>query len=620
MIYLEQRHKCVTSSKRCNTPHKKKALFEALCKAFSIYERAILGSLNNAIQYQQETILPLCRTRIITILMSLLCITTNIYASANVYASANGYSALIRDFAEKQARVVLVDKGTAYVNIGNESGVKVGSFFILAESQILPVMHDGEKPITVDKRLGVYQVMQSRKNLSVIRPFETTRDIAVGDKLILNHNLTATFVDVTGRAENTFVELRRTLSNLIWVNYIAMNTKEEVADFLAKNEKQTDLFFFTEKNAISVRNRKQELIYRYPLVKPTVESVSAVAEPATFSVNTYQQNTSGTRLGAINTRVISSDFIVHNNQRLILTTDGISLSVYAVDNGLKTIANLAPDFLGSIVNVKWWMPEPGAPPKVIVSIWKDKQLSYQEDLLESYIVSFNQQKLTIEYRNIPYLLGSFDLNNDGQKGTLLAQNISRTDFFGKNIKQLRLNSKSIEYTKLAFELPRGFTVTGSALEDLRENRGLASATIRRGQLVFSSGGEIKLRRKTGYGGSLASILYELNPGLLDTLHQTASFEVSPVSIDIGSDGLRAFIVPKIDDKPFSFGVDRNYEYRFDMFYIDDNQQVKGVELPIRVFGRLQGMSVFDKQLLLLVSDVESSKTGGGKTVLMSYQY
>lgn len=565
--------------------------------------------------------MPLCRSRIIAILISLLCITTNIYASAKVYASANGYSALIRDFAEKQARVVLVDKETAYVNIGNESGVKVGGLFVLAESQILPAVSNDEKPITVDRQLGVYQVLQSRKNLSVIRAFETARDIAVGDKLILNHNLTAAFVDVTGRAENTFVELRAALSNLIWMNYVAMSTKEEMADFLAKSGRQADLFFFAEKDAISVRNRKQELIYRYPLAEPAVDSVSAVAGPATFLVNKYPQNTSGTRLGSLNKRVIASDFIVHNNQRLILATDGISLSVYAIDDGLKTIATLAHDFPGSIVNVKWWMPEPGAPLKVIVSIWKDKQLSYQENLLESYIISFKQQKLTIEYRNIPYLLGSFDLNNNAQKDTLLAQNISKTDFFGKNIQQLRLNSKGIEYTKLAFKLPRGFTVTGSALEDLGDNSGFASATIRRGLLVFSSGGEIKLRRKTGYGGSLASILYELNPGLLDTLHQTAAFEVSPVSVDIDSDGLSAFIVPRIDDKPFSFslGSDRNYEYRFDVFYIDGHRQFKSVELPIRIFGRLQGMSVFDKQLLLLISDVESSKAEGGKTVLMSYQ-
>ena len=524
----------------------------------------------------------------------------------------------MKDFAEKKAEVVHVDNGTAYVNIGDESNIRVGELFVLTEEQKLQGINDSEKPFSVKKNIGIYRVMQSKTNFSLIRAVNTDREISVGDTVILNHNLKAVFIDTTGRSESTFVELRKALPNLIWLNYKAVKSEAEIKNFISKSEAEADLFIIAKENTINVRDRDQQLIYGYsipvePLVTKHTPNVSNA--PLPFLANLHRKY-----LGSVNKRITASDFVAYDDKAYILATDGASLSVYSIENSLNVIAVLDDDFPGTIISVKWWVPNSAALPKAVVSVWKNKQLSHQDMLLESYILTFDQLKLTVERRNIPYILSSFDLNNDGQKEVLLAQSYSNTNFFGNKIKQALITADSIQYKELTFALPKGFTVTGSTIDNLNGNTIFESITIDDGQLLISSGEEIKLRRTAGYGGSLASVLYEFNTEMVDALHQTAAFEIAPVSIDINNDGTREFITPRVHDKPFgfSFGIGRNYEYRFEVFYIDHSGQFSSTLLPINVFGRIQGMTALDRRLLVLINDVETSNAEDGGTILISY--
>ena len=544
-----------------------------------------------------------------------------------LYADTHRYAALLRDLGEKEAEVVHVDDGIAYLNMGDERNINVGELFVLTEEQIIPGMGDHEKPLTVDKKIGIYRVMQAKKDFALIRAVETDREISAGDTVIKNHNLKVAFIDTTGHNESAFIELRNALPNLIWLNYIVDKTAANTKAYSTKTKQQADLFLLADGNAISVRDRDQQLISRYSFAAGAIatEHAQGIKSSVKSVLANQTLDSVGKRLGSVKQRIVASDFIEYKNKEYMLASDGTSLGVYSIANGINAVATLENAFPGTVISVSWWAPDSGASPKAVVSVWKDKQLSYQEVLLESYILSFDQGKLTVERRNIPYLLSAFDLNKDDRKEVLLAQSYSNSNFFGKSIKRVQLSADRILYQALTFDLPRGFAVTGSAIEDLDGDRldnepVFESITISDGQLLIGSGDDVKLRRKAGYGGSLVSVLYELDPDLLDTLHETASFEIAPLSVDLNNDGIQEFIVPRVHDKSFdfSFGGGRNYEYRLDAFYLDSNGQFKGAELPVSVFGRIQGMAVFEQQLQLLVSDVESSKTKNAETVLTGY--
>ena len=406
---------------------------------------------------------------IITVISTLVIALSN---TSNLYASTNNYSGLLKDFAEKKAEVVHVDNGTAYVNIGDESNIRVGELFVLTEEQKLQGINDSEKPFSVKKNIGIYRVMQSKTNFSLIRAVNTDREISVGDTVILNHNLKAVFIDTTGRSESTFVELRKALPNLIWLNYKAVKSEAEIKNFISKSEAEADLFIIAKENTINVRDRDQQLIYGYsipvePLVTKHTPNVSNA--PLPFLANLHRKY-----LGSVNKRITASDFVAYDDKAYILATDGASLSVYSIENSLNVIAVLDDDFPGTIISVKWWVPNSAALPKAVVSVWKNKQLSHQDMLLESYILTFDQLKLTVERRNIPYILSSFDLNNDGTFN--FNDNIADLDDFLSIVTGLRFDDATP--TDSAFIGSRRMTQAGNEIRSVDTNTGDTATTGR----------------------------------------------------------------------------------------------------------------------------------------------
>ncbi len=152
------------------------------------------------------------------------------------------------------------------------------------------------------------------------------------------------------------------------------------------------------------------------------------------------------------------------------------------------------------------------------------------------VFQLQDDRLTPVDGTLPYILGSFDRDGDGTNETLLGQNFDRDIFFGGRIKELHLAGGKIESESTNLDLPRSFPVQGSLLADLTGDGHPEEIFVRRRVLSIYAGSHSLYESPQQMGGSLSAMTFNRNPGAVDSLSATESFEVPPVAADLDGDG------------------------------------------------------------------------------------
>ena len=305
-----------------------------------------------------------------------------------------------------------------------------------------------------------------------------------------------------------------------------------------------------------------------------------------------------------------ADFVASQSRLLLATTDGNSINVYQGQVDLPLIADYSPGSVERVHALNWWQPSVSDPLYLTVSATVEipnVNGTTAETKFKSSILEFRENKLVLVASNLGYLLGTFDLDGDGQRETLLGQELDLDNFFGQT-KQLHLNAGKITSTAPPLTLSRQFPVQGSVVADLNLDRTPDAAFVRNGMLIIHQDNKVVYQSRDEIGGSLSQLTYDKNPGQMDALFTSATFEVSPIAVDLDDDGHVELIVVSSDHPTFfSLGSNPNIQKSWlSVFKFKNGSYLKG-SLAGTLNSPIQGIYGDKDQVLLVTSSAESGQ-------------
>jgi hypothetical protein len=240
--------------------------------------------------------------------------------------------------------------------------------------------------------------------------------------------------------------------------------------------------------------------------------------------------------------------------------------------------------------------------------------------VEGTIFDLQGDRLVVVKERISYFLGAFDRDGDGNPETLLRQDFDRDLFWGRGIREFKLEKGELKSSRPNFKLPSKFNVLGSLFADVTGDGGLETIIVRDKALYIFDGKKLLYQSPPGMGGSLSVASYRVDPEAKDFLTRTVMVEVSPVAADLDGDGVVEIVV--VTSESFLFtapGIAPTIKnprlavvkYRNGMF-------VRGT-IGDEVGEPIQGMTVGDGRLLFITTNTGSLLGKGASTQLLAFQ-
>ena len=212
-----------------------------------------------------------------------------------------------------------------------------------------------------------------------------------------------------------------------------------------------------------------------------------------------------------------------------------------------------------------------------------------------------------------------DLDGDKRPETLLSQRFDGENFFGGNVRELKLIKGKLKASKFPKPLPRRFTVIGSLFADLTGDGQIETAFIRNSILYIYSGKNLLHRSPKHMGGSLSFLTYDVDPTFKNIMSTSASFEISPVARDLDGDGLPEILAVAserdiIGSVAAAPGIKKSW---LEILKFRGGRFVKGT-LGSEMDTPLQGLEVDDKRVLLVASEPGDILGKGRSSHLLAY--
>jgi WD40 repeat protein len=309
-----------------------------------------------------------------------------------------------------------------------------------------------------------------------------------------------------------------------------------------------------------------------------------------------------------------TDFIKHDDQLLMASTDGTRIQIFDVTTELKVMAHGAPPHPVRILSLKWWSPDDGTRLYLAANVWSDRDKNVRGELF-----LLEGDALRPKIQKIPRILGTFDLNGDGRPETLMGQEFVGETFFGRRLNELKLTDNKIEYFKPRIELPRHFTVLGSIFCDLTGDGQLETAYVRDRILYIYSGKKRLYKSPKQMGGSLSFLTYDIDPNFKDGPNTTVEFEISPVATDLDGDGHTELLAVASERSIFgSLAVSPGVKKSWLAIFKYKNGRFESGSLGNEIDIPLQGLAVTPKQILMVATAPGNLMSEGAQSHLLSY--
>jgi hypothetical protein len=240
-----------------------------------------------------------------------------------------------------------------------------------------------------------------------------------------------------------------------------------------------------------------------------------------------------------------------------------------------------------------------------------------ETVFTSSVYRFSDGQLSLVVHNLPYLLGAFDRDSDGNKETLLGQRFDLDTVYGV-IRELKLERDGINDVELDFELPLYFPVQGSLLADLTGDGKTEVIYTRKGILYIISDGKLQYESSKQMGGSLSRLTYDVNPGQSDALFSSVAFEVPQVIADIDGDGQPELIAVSTDISSITApGLNLGGgESWLSVIKYQNGRFVKG-NLGEKLEKPIQGLAVKQGKAMIVLSRLDSILNQKGQSYLLA---
>ncbi|MGZ8440936.1 MAG: hypothetical protein ACXW4G_08820 [Candidatus Deferrimicrobiaceae bacterium] len=557
-------------------------------------------------------------------------------------ASAGVAETVREDLRPISGYVVMQQEGDYLVDLDAGHGLRVGDLLSVV-TKGKEVIHPLTKEVIgrLDEAKAVLQVTQMKSGFSVARPLPGAGNIATGDIVRRFSYLKTVFQGSSEQSRALYEELRKALPELEWQGLFSAGER-------SGTEAKPDLLFTREDGELRLLDREGHPLraWAYPEAdktggqKPVAEALRQPARPESVpsppasapgpagkDSSSVRWSAGGidfgpfTSMGELPSRVLMSAFARDPDQLLLATADGNRVRVFSVAGGLRQLAVAEiGDVAVSPLAVAWWRPAKTGPLYLVVTAGEEVSRSSGtrvETKLSGAIYEFAGQSLRLEASGIRYFLGTFDRDGDGISETLLGQEFSLRDEYGRTF-VLNMEGGKIVASKPGFELPREFTVPGSALGDLTGDGKQETAYVRNGVLWIYSGKERIYRSSKEMGGSISTITYDRNPDVKDSMISVLSLEVPPFLHDIDGDGIPELLVVGAETGIVQVpgigpGVKKSW---VNVVKFQAGTFRKG-RLPGDLENPIQGIWADGKQVYLVVSRTTSIMSKEGSSTLLT---
>ena len=549
---------------------------------------------------------------------------------------------LTRDFAPVSGCVVMSEGAEYIIDLDESHGIFTGDIF----SVIAPgerIVHPVTQKIlgTLEAVKGILKVTRIKPGFSFARPVGATQKIARGDPIRRYSNLSAVFWDYTGQEQAFFLQLQQGLPDLKWQDYQKAQISRPPKPTASSATPQA-LTFILSAGSIEVRDPDFTVLrtYDFPAsasktgaapaaaagagaadaaaaaqkLVPTVKAPPAGGEMTDGIKSVFPDFGDVQTLASLPRLSVIADFVKNGDQMLMASTDGTQIQVFDVADGLKLIAGATPPYPVQILAVKWWAPETGRLVYLAATIWSDRDKQQSGCL---FSLDGNSIKPVIE--NIPRILGTFDLNGDGQPEALFGQEFDAEVFFGGRVDELALSGHDLRYSRPPIELPRHFPVLGSVFADLTGNGRLETAYVRNRILYIYSGKKRLYKSNKQMGGGLSRLTYAKNPFTKDLQPASAEFEIAPVAADLDNDRQLELVAVASDrDLPGSLSISPGIKKTWlSVFKYQDDRFINGT-LGDELDLALPGLAVTASRILLVATEPGNLAGESAKSHLISY--
>jgi len=524
---------------------------------------------------------------------------------------------------------VVMQQGEEYlVDLDARHGLRVGDLLsVVTKGQ--EVLHPLTKEVIgrLDEAKAVLQVTQMKSGFSVARRLSGTAKIAQGDIVRRFALLKAAFQGPAGPSKALYEELRDALPELEWQGLFPAGEQPG-------GEARADLVFTLEKEELRLLDREGHSLRAWAYAapqparpEPALPAPASVPEPAGKGPSPIRFSAGEvdfgpyTSLGELPGRVLMSAFTRDRDQLLLATVAGGHVRVFAVTGGLRQLAVTEMHGITvSPLSVAWWRPEKTGPLYLVVTAGEvGPGISGRrgETQLSGAIYEFAGRALRPVATGLRYFLGTFDLDGDGFSETLLGQEFSPRDMYGRTF-VLKMEGGKVIASKPDFPLPREFTVPGSILVDLTGDGKLEIAYVRNGVLWIYAGTRRIYESSREMGGSISMLTYDVNPDAKDTMFSSLFLEVPPLRQDIDGDGVAELLVVASETSALKApGIGPGIKKSWVAVVKFEGGMFKKGHLPGELEDPIQGIWADGKQVYLVVTKTTSSLTKEGRSTLLT---
>ncbi len=522
-----------------------------------------------------------------------------------------------KDFAPVSGCVVMPAGNEYIIDLDAVQGITAGDLLAVIK-QGKAIVHPLTHKVlgTLDKTIAVLQVTRVKSGYSYAKKISgDTSTIKAGTKLQRYSGLSAVFSDKSDAREDLFAKLKAALPALQWQN--------------SNSATIADLFFNADERGLQVRDSKGQLIRSYtddrstvttqlpvPAKRPSAVRYTTPA-PATYNAPlaqgavTYEQplqprQSSGvvmnmefprfTKIGQFGATTIMADFETVNDQLLLATTDGGSIQVFTVANGLQLVAKGDSATFGQILAISWYQPQPGTA-CLCVTVWSD-------DAISCDILQLQGNRLIPVVQDYSQMLAGFDVDGDGRSELLLGQEFIRDGFYGKRVSKISLHGSKLSATPVDFAIPHQFRIFGSMICDISGDGKPEVIFTHNRRLYIYSGEQQIYKSSKELGASISTITYAVDPDAQNPMLNTASCEVAPVGTDLDGDGIAEIVAIAAEGNIMqSMGVASAIDKTWLAVFKYRNGMVMKGTLGDKLERPLQGVSVANGQAYMVATDV-----------------
>lgn len=553
---------------------------------------------------------------------------------------------IAKNFAPISGYVVMREGDEYIIDLDDSRGIATGDIF----SVIAPgkkIVHPVTRKVLgiLEEVKGILKVTRIKKGFSFARPVGKPKNIKRGDPIRRYGNLPATFWDYTGKGQSFFIQLQQTLPDLKWLDYKKAQSSRPRQP-AANSETRNSLTFILTGSGVEVRDPQFLVIRSYgppPFLSKRDTAPSKAAKAAVTStpvivaappkaedivktpVSTGKKAADGEKVFPVFSEVqnianlpsvsLISDFIKYDDLLLLATTNGSRIQVFNVAHDVKPIAQGSPSYPVKILSVKWWCPDDNRRKLYLATnTWSDRDAKVHGSLF-----LLDGDKLIPTIQNIPRILGTFDLNNDGCPETLLGQEFVGETFFGRRLNELKLSGNKIRYLQSNIQFPRHFTALGSVFADVTGNGQLETVYIRNRILYVYSGKKRLYKSPKQMGGSLSFLTYDIDPTFKDVQTTTVEFEISPVVTDLDGDGHPEILAVASDRSIFgSLAISPGIKKSWLAVFRYQNGRFESGTLGDEFDKPLQGLTVAHQRVLLVATEPGNLMGEGANSHLLAY--